>query len=116
MKLNPDCVRDILLTVEENTGYNKEMVYASPGQFSKLSKYDHDEIMYHLWQCKDSGLIEGLENIIGDFQVKKLTDAGHTLIVKIREDKTWKKILKCTVSSLPTLIATADKIYSAIPR
>lgn len=27
MKLNPDCVRDILLTVEENTDFSSQMPY-----------------------------------------------------------------------------------------
>ncbi|WP_033167678.1 DUF2513 domain-containing protein [Clostridium sp. KNHs205] len=115
MKFNPDCVRDILLTAEENTGYHKEMVYESPGDFSLLSKYNHDEIMYHLSQCKDSGLIDGIENIWGEFKINDLTPLGHDVIAKIREDKTWKKILKGTISSIPTLITIAAEVYSALP-
>lgn len=114
MKFNPDCVRDILFVVEEKTGYNKEITYSCPEQFPLLSKYSNDEIMYHLHQCKSSGLIDCFENIFGKFKINDLTNSGHSLIAKIREDKTWKKVLTNTVSSVPTLITMANEICSAI--
>lgn len=115
MKFNPDCVRDLLFTIEENTGYNKEMRYASPDQFTTLSKYGYDEIMYHLLQCKNSSLINGKENILGEFIIGDLTNSGHSLIAKIRDDKVWKKILKSAISSIPALITIAAEIYSSLP-
>jgi hypothetical protein len=33
MKLNPDCIRDVLLTVEDNTDYLNSMRISSDSQF-----------------------------------------------------------------------------------
>lgn len=114
MRFNSNCVRDILMTVEENTDYQIEMIYDSSSQFPRLSKYTVNEIMYHMQQCKINGLIIGFENILGGFQIKDLTQDGHTLIAKIRDDTVWNKISKTVISSIPVLIQIASEVYKLI--
>ncbi len=114
MRFNSNCVRDILMTAEENTGYQIEMIYESPSQFPRLSKYTDDEIMYHMQQCKKNDLIVGFEDILGRFQIKDLTQDGHTLIAKIREDTVWSKISKTVIPSIPVLIQIASEVYKLI--
>lgn len=115
MRFNPNCVRDLLFTIEENTGYNKEMVYGDENNnYSLLTSYSNDEIMYHLSQCKNSGLIDCIENIKGDFEIKDLTSNGHALIAQIRDEKMWKKIVTKTISSIPALVSVASEVYSLI--
>ena len=47
MKLNPDCVRDILFVVEEYSTYSNDV---SEGKlYEKLvPKYSQEEILYHV--------------------------------------------------------------------
>ena len=50
MRLNPDCIRDILLTVEENTGYKESMFYETKDDFKLLKKYSEDVVRCHIKQ------------------------------------------------------------------
>lgn len=94
MKLNNDCVRDILFTVEDNTGYNKHLIFhANKANCDKLKKYDNDEIMYHIIQCTKAYLIEaGQIDLSGNILIKDLTPRGHEFINNIREDNNWNKV------------------------
>ena len=59
MKLDLDCVRDILLIVEENTNYNEFMtVSEETNRYELLNKYDNKKVMYHIIQCKKANLID----------------------------------------------------------
>lgn len=92
MKLNPDCVRDILLTVEMKTGYEASFNYPSQN-CELLSKYTNDEIMYHFHQCGKSDLIE-IESAFldGSIVVTDLTPKGHEFLANIRDDKFFSRV------------------------
>lgn len=48
MKLNPDCIRDILISVEEKTSLNDPIRF-DPGKIpSTLTQYPDDVILYHV--------------------------------------------------------------------
>ena len=50
MKLNPDCIRDILLYVELNSDL-RHFISISPSNLpTELEKYSSDEVMYHIKQ------------------------------------------------------------------
>lgn len=91
MKLNPDCVRDILLFVEENTGFNKYIMlsYKSCSEDMKIN-YDNNEIAYHIQQCKNFGFISA-SPALGCVTIKDLTPNGHMFLANIREEKNWSK-------------------------
>lgn len=91
MKLNPDCVRDILLTVEDLTGYNRSFTYPSKDCF-RLQQYTSDEIMYHFCQCGKFDFIE-IESTIDDaFEIHDLTPTGHEFLADIRNDSFFRKV------------------------
>ena len=59
MQLNPDCIRDILISVEEKTSLNDPIRF-DPGKIpSTLTQYPDDVILYHVKQCELSGLFGG---------------------------------------------------------
>ena len=90
MKLNPDCIRDILLTIEENTDLNSSMDY--PNDYDRLSKYSNDEVLYHIKQCELSEFVTDIEWFIGDScSVEYLSPEGHEFIANIRLDTNWNK-------------------------
>ena len=66
MRLNPDCIRDILLTVEENTGYRESMLYESNQEFARLKKYSEDVVRYHMKQCDLNGYFTKMHIHLGD--------------------------------------------------
>jgi len=92
MKLNPDCIRDILLVIEElsnniNFIYSRELI-------KYLPQYDSVEILYHVRQMEMSNLIIIPLNsfsLDGSYLIKDLTPNGHKLIADIRKENNWKK-------------------------
>lgn len=121
MKLNPNCVRDILIAVEENTGYRRKLDYPSErDKCPSLECYADDEIRYHIYQCYQSGLIElfGKEDLGGNVSIKDLTPAGHSFLANIRSETIWNNIKevssKIGSSSLTALTQIATGIVSAL--
>ncbi len=121
MKLNPNCIRDILIAVESNTGYHVYLDY--PTQLDKcpsLSNYNDNEIRYHIYQCYKSGLIEfaGKEDIGGNIAISDLTPSGHSFLANIRSDNIWNDVknisLKVGSTSLTALSQIATGVVSAI--
>ena len=91
MKLNPDCVRDVLLTTEDLTGYNQCFTYPSQ-DCPRLEQYTYEEVMYHIHQCGKADFIEINATIDNSFEVHDLTPAGHEFIANIRNDSFFSKV------------------------
>lgn len=111
MKLNPECLKDLLIFIEENsTPYNPAII-ESDCVPEALAKYDMAEIEYHLGQARMSGLLDNYKkNIIGDLKISGLTPNGHQLLEQLKTPKIWKEVLKKCVSSIPTLISCVSEI------
>jgi len=96
MKLNHECVRDLLLTIEEEVPFNGLLRLDRLEQFSTLSNYSHEEILYCLSKlheakfihAKEIRFLEGLK----DIYVQELTWDGHAFLDNIRDPKVWKKV------------------------
>ena len=94
MKLNPDCIRDILLTVEDHSDFYHQTEYKHESPFERLQKYTHDEIVYHIMQCEQSGLIYDVHYYDGGYHtdIRDLSPAGHEFLANIRNDSFFNKI------------------------
>lgn len=121
MRLNLDCVRDLLLTVEETCDFRNIMRYSkSDNNFKRLKKYSHEEIIYHVNQCDLSGLLIGLSMPdSGDFfALSDLSPKGHQFVANIRDDTIFKKIkskiIKIGGASLPVIMDLSAKIFGII--
>lgn len=129
MKLNPDCIRDILFSIEELSGPSSLITSTQLSKTNFLSKYSEDEILYHLKQLYLSEYIIAPEKhkwIDGTFLVYDLSPTGHELISNIRKDTNWNKIKSIsksvgseTLTSLKTIaegvIASAIKVSMGLP-
>lgn len=92
MKLNPDCVRDILLTVEENTTLKKQIRIPFGNVYQLIDKYDKEEVAYHIKQCELYGYLHKVSpSSGGSFYIDYLSPAGHELLENIRADTNWHK-------------------------
>ena len=122
LRLNNDCIRDLLLTVEEETGYNKMMIYNNPeyesNNFKLLSKYSYEEMIYHINQCEKSDLIEVGISPEEYTTISDLTPKGHKYISDIRSDNVWGKTKsianKIGAKSLDAMIQISSNVISEI--
>lgn len=104
MKLGCECVRDVLLCLEEYPFLVQEesdMVERNDMLFEQIAEalpdYPQPEIMYTLLRLKEGGYINAeyriSEGVIFLFVVSDMTFAGHELLEKIRPETAWKKTL-----------------------
>lgn len=92
MKLNPDCIRDILLYVESETDLDTFVEMAPESIPSGLSIYSFSELAYHVKQAELSGLLKVLSWYLdGSFLIEYLLPPGHQFLSDIREDTNWNK-------------------------
>ena len=119
MRLNPDCIRDILLVAEENTGYREEWTLSRDKSLpEQLQKYDFKTVAYHANQCIMAGLlVEGHRFLGVEVAIKDLTPEGHEFLANIRAETNWNKVKqKAKVigsESLSVLIQLAGQIITA---
>lgn len=114
MRLNPDCIRAILLTVEKKSDYHHQTHYLCGEAIDTiLDNFSHEEIIYHINQCELSDLIYDVSYCDGgkSIYIKDLTPLGHEFLTNIKNETVWKKLLlKCANASLPILMEIAPKL------
>lgn len=94
MKLNPDCIRDILITIEAME-YNS--VYTLTKLQANLPGYSEDVLNYHCLQMIDANLLNAKTiNVMGEispqiWRIFDLTYQGHQFLADIRSDTSWNK-------------------------
>lgn len=110
MKINLDCVRDVMLCVEANTGLHQRCYFIdyalnsaqefvgvlspTPDYQAELeTKYHNEELLYHLKYCIESGLLS-VDGPVGLYQtwVCDLTPKGHDFLANIRSKNGWNKV------------------------
>lgn len=97
MKLNHECVRDILLTIENNlvvATYIRGLT-----AFDEL-KYSDNDKFYSIQKLIEAGYLDGNAGFfLGSTPeqpnynvfIKSITWSGHQFLDNIRDDGTWKK-------------------------
>ncbi len=141
MRLNLDCIRDILLCVETNTDLRTYCIFYDIGTMQAikvcieddeeetiqeyqeilLKRYENDELFYHIRYCVEAGLLKEIPGqptyriIITD-----LTPKGHDFIENIRNDKIFDGIKsiasKVGSKSLEAVIAIASNVITELIR
>lgn len=95
MKLNPDCIRDILLLVEETTSLDYSLDITLEELPESLYHYSPEEVAYHVKQCELSNLlIVRSWYLDGDCSISYLTPEGHRFLSDIRKDTNWNKTIE----------------------
>ncbi len=121
MRLNPDCVRDILLVVEELSDgqHGIDFDFHQPVSYERLSKYSNNELWYHVRQCDMSGYFTPVSwYLSGDCAIFDLSPKGHQFIADIRSDSVWNKVksnaAKIGVFSLNALAQIATGVVTEV--
>lgn len=115
MKLDPNCIRCILLYVEDNSTFSKSITYSFDSIPEYLNAYSHEKIIYHISQCFQSGLLSNVHFYENGkiIKISDLTPSGHEFLSNIRDDSLWKKILsKASGASLPIIYEIAKNLAS----
>ena len=92
MKLNQDCVRDLLIFIEDNLTYG---VYIYVNEI-QIGNYSRDEILYSADKLLEAGLIDATMKTFMDsggipqIRVKSITWNGHQFLDNIRDHKVWE--------------------------
>jgi hypothetical protein len=140
MVLNCDCIRDILLCIEEIVEPRKFAVFIDTEllkktnqntlrftndsvienyQYQLLTKYSNKELIYHLNYCVKDKLID-LRNDSNSIAiiVENLTPKGHQLIANIRYDSVFEKTKRICkdlgVKSLSSFVQVAENVTSEL--
>lgn len=113
MKLNPDCIRDILIEVEKSWSITKTdsddliMDFIELDQLCQaLPEYSKEDIFYSLYNLDQAGYLKvdmswASGRILFDCCVSFMTYSGHEFLQKIRDPKHWSAI-KSGISALRT--------------
>ncbi|OTN87558.1 hypothetical protein A5819_000004 [Enterococcus sp. 7E2_DIV0204] len=112
MKLNHDCIRDLMLSVEENLKIDEVLESSDLESFAFFSKYSEEDIVYTILKLSEAHYLK-VETQYGDdtLQTLLITDvtwSGHQFLDTIRDNKVWKNT-KSIVSKFSSVSVTLLK-------
>ncbi|TYS25167.1 DUF2513 domain-containing protein [Bacillus subtilis] len=90
MKLNRDCLRDVLLTIEEEVGFLENSSIRLLARYPRLMEYELSDVFYCVRKLMEAGYVKGFE-YKGGADVSELTFKGHEFLDSIRDDEVWDK-------------------------
>lgn len=124
MKLNYDCVRDVLLAVE-NAETIDENLSLTPLKvvelFDGLPEYKDNEILYTVEKLKEAGYINAVVSFAAghyiDGFISSITYSGHEYLDNIRDPKVWRKVksvlAKAGATTLPLISQAAQMLIGS---
>lgn len=115
MKLNPDCLRAILLSVEDETDLDTSLVIGPYEMPSCLLDFPQNEVMYHIKQAEMSSVIlVDCWFVDGSCLIKYLTPDGHQFIGNTQSEKLWSRVKNVAkeagVNTIPALVQIASNL------
>lgn len=126
MKLNPDCIRDVLLYLEENLKV-KDCQKFSEITLSQLqdalSQYQPEDVFYSVYNLHEIHFIDGRFSDINDMkmyfcEINNITWNGHQFLNTIRPKTVWEATKqgasKLGIMSMHALNTIAMKITEAV--
>lgn len=120
MRLNPDCVRDTLLSLEKHLlideyGETIQLSFEDIASLQELSQYDSKEIFFVLHQLFGCDILKAGKRYINDSapRICDITEKGYKFIDSVKSQTNWKKIKDTSktlgIFALKTLIELALK-------
>lgn len=116
MKLNHDCIRDLLLYIEENLNYDDELEINK----LQLKSYSLEELLYTTEKLSQADYLTYYPLEIDDeysiLLVDSITYKGHQFLDTVRDNQVWdktKKVLSFLKSvSIEITSETASKVIN----
>lgn len=115
MKLNYDCVREVLLHIEENLNYG-QILYSDN---IELENFEYEDIQYTIALLSESEYIKAtklqtLGPSVPTFHIYSMTMQGHELLDNIRDNTVWNKIKKKISGLASVSLPIINSVGSAI--
>lgn len=99
MELKHECVRDVLLYLEEHQKLHQVINSNS----IKIREYTNDDIFYTVSKLTEAGYLNAdIREFCSTIPIKEITYSGHMFLNNIRDDKVWKETTK-TISGLKSV-------------
>ena len=126
MKLNPDCIRDVLLYLEENLKVieNHKFTEISLTQLQDaLQQYAKEDIFYSVYNLHQIHFIEGKISDVSNMkmfycEINNITWSGHQFLNTIRPTTVWEATKtgasKLGIMSMHALSTIAMKVSEAV--
>lgn len=92
MKLNHECVRDLLLYIEENLSFGEELQV----NCLKLKNYSIEELLYTSQKLEEAEYIKCSNSFYADddypvILVTSISYKGHQFLDTVRDNQVWSK-------------------------
>lgn len=121
MKLNHECVRDLLLYLESHLELNDYYDLAK-SELLETSNFDKEVIYYTAMKLIEAGYIDGkpsyASNVLLRFPISSITWEGHKFLDNIRDDGVWREtkgiISKFTSVSVSMLENISSQVITSI--
>lgn len=124
MKLNTNCIRDVMLILEIEVTPKYSIIidnfsfYNYADNFSE--EYTPEEFIYHLGQCIQRGFVDATpcntQTSYG-YMIRDLTPAGHDFLEHTRDKTVWEKTKKIfnqsTIKTMGALIDISKAVATA---
>lgn len=116
MRLNVDCVRDLLIVVEDKTELNRPLDLSDLKEC--LSDYSDDDIVYTALKLEEAGFIKCSTKNVRIYPdlllVRELTYYGHQFLEDVRVDSNWEKVKSIGKKVGSTSISALSQIASSV--
>lgn len=128
MKLNHECIRDVLLYLESASYINIDIdgiinwsEINATQIYEALADYSKEDVYYSLHNLEQAGYITAqsfdADNCVVAYLIKDITFIGHEFLEKIRDDNHWKSIKTCLSAvrnySLSAISSIAEGVTKA---
>lgn len=114
MELNQDCVRSILLELEEKLTLNDHVYLNDLKQLTTFREYEEDTCIYAILKLIEAGYLNGKpvrgDGRIIDLGISSMTWEGHLFLDNIRDNKIWSK----TKESVKGLSSISISLLSSV--
>ena len=132
MKINPDCIRDILLYLESELKIDTDIGNFKTISLSRIQEYfnetySKDDIWYSVYNLKEIQYIDGTfkaasNSVMYICNISNITWAGHEFLNSIRHKTVWdatkdgaKKLGLMSISALSMIASEVTKAIVANP-
>ncbi len=117
MKLNYDCIRDVLLFLEKSP-YNETVSFSTIKE--ALLKYSEEDLSYTCVKLHEANMIDGhfikidTSNMPIVHSVTDITIIGHEFLSEIHEDTVWNGVKSVASKIGVTSISALTQIASSV--
>ncbi|EOA2468278.1 DUF2513 domain-containing protein [Listeria monocytogenes] len=119
LKLNNECIRDLMLEIESRQNILFEnFSYEQLQKFDSFSKHEHDQFFYCLYRLREANYIDFNDQIINSkihsIFVSNITWSGHQFLDNIRDDEVWRKTKKSASRFSSVSVSFLSTIASSV--